>query len=64
LIGARIPGTNASVGKAALAAGFGGIPGIALYAMHASRKGHRQQKQDAEEQKKAALDSIRVPTGS
>ena len=64
LIGARIPGTNASVGKAALAAGFGGIPGIALYAMHASRKGHRQKKQDAEEQKKAALDSIRVPTGS
>jgi hypothetical protein len=64
LIGAKIPGTNASVGKAALAAGFGGIPGIALYAMHASRKGHRQKKQDAEEQKKAALDSIRVPTGS
>ncbi len=64
LIGARIPGTNASVGKAALAAGFGGKPGIALYAMHASRKGHRQKKQDAEEQKKAALDSIRVPTGS
>ncbi len=64
LIGAKIPGTNASVGKAALAAGFGGIPGIALYAMHASRKGHRQKKQDAEEQKKAALDSIRIPTGS
>ena len=68
-IGAKIPGTNASVGRAALAAGFGGIPGIALYAMHASRKGHHQKKQDAEvraqqEQQKAALDSLPIPASS
>lgn len=43
-LGAKIPGTNATVGKAALAAGFGGIPGIALYAMHASRKAHNLHK--------------------
>ena len=68
-IGAKIPGTNASVGRAALAAGFGGIPGIALYAMHASRKGLHQKKQDAEvraqpEQQKAALDSLPIPASS
>ena len=43
-LGAKIPGSNATVGKAALAAGFGGIPGIALYAMHASQKATNQRK--------------------
>ena len=43
-LGAKIPGSNATVGKAALAAGFGGIPGIALYALHASQKATNQRK--------------------
>ena len=65
---ARIPGTSGTAGKAAAAAAFGGLPGIALYAISA-RRNALQQRQAAEQERarqgaeKARLDApvIRIP---
>jgi uncharacterized membrane protein YgcG len=61
--GARIPGTSGTVGKAAMAAAFGGIPGIALYAMKQRGNFAQQQRtseQDAQQKaaKQAELDQM------
>ena len=65
---ARIPGTSGTAGKAAVAAAFGGVPGIALYAISA-RRNALQQRQAAEQERarqaaeKARQDAtvIRIP---
>jgi len=59
---ARIPGTYGTAGKAAMAAAFGGVPGIALYAISARRNAPRQgQTAGQEEARQAAQKANQDP---